>query len=176
MSEKKYTDLELLYATTARCRCGAGLAYPMLAEDALKLSAWVCSGVLRGDADSSQHESFPFAFYKVREETSINNRGGATTRPKGTVCRTVGYATCPKCNWKWKSEPYDSCGKSHHWYSGPCPECGYAVGAAGSYSSKDGPAIEMRYKDVVIQVPHPGPVMHGDVVGAEGSANTPGAA
>jgi len=36
-----YADKELLYAATARCRCGAGLAYPLSAVEALRCAAWV---------------------------------------------------------------------------------------------------------------------------------------
>lgn len=152
---QNYTDKELTYAATGRCKCGAGLAYPLDypldTDEALKLGAWVCSKVLKGEALADQHDHLPFAFWKVREETSINNASGATTRPEGTVALIVGYATCPKCHWKWKSKPQKACGLNHHWFSGPCPECGYAVGGAGTHSSDEGPSIEHRYKKIVIE-------------------------
>lgn len=154
MGTVKYDDAGLLYAATVRCKCGAGVAYPLDHESAMALRAWVCSRVLKGECEAGpDHDNLPFAFWKVREETSINNRGGMTTRPDGTVCRTVGYATCPKCKWRWKSEPYHACGLGHHWYSGACPECGYAVGGAGCYSTSDGEPIETRYRDVVLPAP-----------------------
>lgn len=166
-----FTDSQLLYAATGRCRCGAGLAYPLDHEHSFKIRAWVCSAVLKGEVEapatqalpfglkpedvdqpppSAVHDAFDWAFYKVREETSIRNAGGYTTRPKGTSAKTIGKATCPKCKREWESEPYVACGLGHHWFSGPCPGCGYAVGGSGSYSSDDGEPIRTGYRDVVI--------------------------
>ena len=164
------TDSELLYAATARCQCGAGLAHPLDNEAAFKLRAWVCSAALKGESEdpagykyphipttidqSAKHDAYGFAMYKICGETSINNRGSFTTRPSGTVARTVGKATCPKCGHAWESEPYDAPRyPSHHWFSGPCPVCGYAVGAKGTHSSDEGEAIQHRYRHVVIQTP-----------------------
>lgn len=149
---KTYTDKELIYAATGRCKCGAGLAHPLNPREALGLNAWKCSAVLKG-AHYADHDTFQFAFYKVREETSINNHGGFTTRPAGTRCLTKGEATCPKCGTWWESEPYNACGLNHHWFSGPCPTCGYAVGGAGSWSSDQGPRIKTRFKNVVVDAP-----------------------
>lgn len=146
----KLTDKDLLYAATDRCRCGAGLAYPLDHEEAFKLSAWICSAYLKGEVTEGMHDSLHWAFYKVREETSINNMGGRTTRPSGTVARTVGKAKCPRCETTWQSEPYDACGQSHHWFSGPCPNCWYAVGSAGTWRTGEGESIEHRYSDVVL--------------------------
>lgn len=149
----KLTDKDLMYAATARCRCGAGLAHPLDHELARELRSWVCSTVLKGDPaenDNGDHDSLDFAFYKVREETSINNLGGYTTRPSGTVARTVGHATCPVCKHEWVSEPYSACGAGHHWFPGPCPCCGHAVGGNGVYRSSDGPRIETRHPHVVL--------------------------
>lgn len=150
MVETEMTNKELLYAATDRCVCGSGLAYPLDVGAAMKLGAWVCARVLRGEVEKDGHTELPFAFYKVREETSINNSVGLTTRPEGTVCRTVGEACCPKCQEQWESKPYDACGSRHHWFSGPCPACGYAVGGRGSWSSDEGDPIETRYRHVVI--------------------------
>src|ERR1044071_7365878 len=110
-----------MYAATERCRCGAGLAHPLDHDLAMELHSWVCSAVLKGDVDDvatlqgfaalrgerapGAHDALDFAFFKVREETSINNAGGHTTRPAGTVARTVGKATCPYCGGEWQSEP-----------------------------------------------------------------------
>lgn len=165
----KLTDRDLLYAATARCRCGAGLAYPMDHELACAIGAWVCSAVLKRDVadvatDQTQaafagtptvgnHDCLPWAFFKVREETSINNHGGHTTRPLGTVARTVGKAKCPKCQHEWQSEPYSACGLGHHWFPGACPGCGYAVGADGTYRSDEGEPIKTGCPDVVLDAP-----------------------
>lgn len=162
----RLTDKDLMYAATTRCRCGAGLAHPLDHDLAGELRAWACSAVLRGDVDGpatpqgfaalrgepppGDHDALDFAFFKVREETSINNRGGHTTRPAGTVARTIGKAKCPKCEHEWQSEPYSACGRGHHWFSGACPSCGHAVGGDGVYRSGDGPRIETRYPHVVL--------------------------
>ncbi|OGB47765.1 MAG: hypothetical protein A3F76_08295 [Burkholderiales bacterium RIFCSPLOWO2_12_FULL_65_40] len=119
--------------------------------------ALACSRVLRGDVEGEsehgKHDLFDFAFYKVREETSINNHGGHTTRPPETKAYTRGTATCPKCAHTWESALYSACGASHHWPSGPCPNCAYAVGAGLSHCSSEGPAIEVRYRTEVQATP-----------------------
>lgn len=160
----KLTDKDLMYAATALCRCGAGLAHPLDHDLAMELRSWVCSAVLkgegiatpqgfaalRGEPPPGDHDALDFAFFKVREETSINNAGGHTTRSPGTIARTVGKAKCPECNHEWQSEPYSACGLGHHWFPGACPGCGHAVGGNGVYRSGDGPRIETRYPLVVL--------------------------
>lgn len=162
----KLTDKELMYAATSRCRCGAGLAHPTDHKLSIAIRAWVCSTVLKGDgiahdqtgaafngsASIGEHDSLPWAFFKVREETSVNNTGGHTTRPLGTVARTVGKATCPKCKHAWQSEPYSAWEIGHHWFPGPCPGCSYAVGAHGTYCSDEGEPIKVGCPDVVLEV------------------------
>ncbi len=91
-------DSELLYAATARCRCGAGLAYPADHKLAWKLKSWFCSAFLRGDvrlkrpateeeksngakegyisswcggavdATEQVHDEYPFVFYEIKSE------------------------------------------------------------------------------------------------------------
>lgn len=166
VSRITFSDHELLYAATGRCRCGAGLAHPLDHDKALMLRAWLCSRVLKGETDGlahrltpltgesptgSEHDALDFAFWKVREETSVNG-DGRSTRPPGTVARTIGMATCPKCGHKWESEPYDAATIGHHWRSGACPGCGLDHGADGCTDSRRGPAIGMRFRTVV--VPH----------------------
>lgn len=151
-----YTDMQLLYAATSRCRCGAGLAYPPDTPHPHGhrfWGSWDCSRVLKGEPDPAgfegKHESFPWAMYKVREETSVNNAGGYTTRPAGTVALTVGTATCGKCAHTWESAPYNASVQRRHWQTGPCPACGNATGADGSHQSGDGPRIEARFADAI---------------------------
>lgn len=148
---KKYDDTNLEYAATARCKCGAGLAQPLDSTECLNLAAWICSKVLKGETEPEGHDSYPFAFYKIREETSINNNGGQTTRPEGTVARIVGKAKCGNCGATWQSEPYIACGQSHHWFPGNCPNCDNDCGGHGHLSSEDKrPRIEAGYHTVVL--------------------------
>ena len=149
--EVNLTDKDLLYAATVRCRCGAGLAHPLDHKAAFKIGGWTCAAYLKGETTDGMHDFLHWAYYKVREETSINNTGGATTRPAGTIARTVGKATCPRCETTWQSEPYDACGQSHHWFSGPCPNCGYAYGSTGVSRSGEPESIERRYSTVVLE-------------------------
>ena len=133
MSETNLTDADLLYSATGRCRCGAGLAYPLDHKAALLLSAWCCSDSLKSGgfeptSGIPAHDAFPFAFYKIREETSINGDGSH----------------------EWESEPYVACGLGHHWFSGPCPSCGYSAGSAGTWRTGDGEPIKTRYRTVVL--------------------------
>lgn len=146
-----YTDKQLLYSTTARCKCGAGLAYPLNHKEALKLRAWVCSEWLKHSdtLNPKEHESFPFAVYKIREETSINNRGGFTTRPVGTKALTKPEFTCKKCGTWWEGEAYSACALNHHAFS-DCPTCGAKYLNPDGSSSMD---VEGRYHDVVVNYP-----------------------
>lgn len=69
----------LLYAATARCTCGAGLAYD---ESTGTAKQWECSRVLLGEAqqESGHIEPLPFAFYEIKSEGQPSAQG-ATTRP-----------------------------------------------------------------------------------------------
>lgn len=145
------SDEDLLYSATVRCRCGEGLAYPLDHDLARERKAWACAGFLKRTVTTGDHDLLPFAFYKIREETSINNTDGHTTRPPGTAAKIIGKAKCPKCNHEWQSDPYSACGASHHWFPCACPECGYDVGGHGVYRSGDDERIETRYYTVVVK-------------------------
>lgn len=78
-------DSELIYAATARCPCGAGLAY---ATGIGPHGFWDCSDILTGRAAATgQPESkphcarYPFAFWSITSESQPSAHG-ATTRPK----------------------------------------------------------------------------------------------
>jgi hypothetical protein len=78
-----YTDTELIYAATARCKCGAGFAYP---RAPFRSGMWVCAALLKsGDRsmqEQSKHDaSLPFMFYEVKSEDQPSAYGW-TTRPK----------------------------------------------------------------------------------------------
>lgn len=84
-----FTDGELRYAATARCPCGAGLAYPpdAVPEDGpfRYWSYWDCSAILKGTADPAvQHTAqLPFAFYEIKCEAQPSARGATTRPPRG---------------------------------------------------------------------------------------------
>lgn len=73
----------LIYAATARCMCGAGLAY----EPGKSTMQWDCSKILLGEAiprgqeGSVMHDDvYPFVFYEIKSETQPSAQG-QTTRP-----------------------------------------------------------------------------------------------
>lgn len=76
---------KLVFAATARCACGAGLAYERGA-DPFK-GYWDCSAILLGEAiptgepGSVQHTAkLPFIFWEIKGEGQPS-ADGATTRP-----------------------------------------------------------------------------------------------
>lgn len=81
----------LVYAATARCPCGAGLAYdPFSDGDGIFKgpSWWDCSAIIlgtaiaRGEPGAVTHtDQLPFAFYEIKGENQPSAHG-ATTRPK----------------------------------------------------------------------------------------------
>lgn len=89
--DKKVTKIrkKLTYASTARCPCGAGLAYGDLTYDKDSTfrkpynGYWDCSKILDGTADKSvKHTAkLPFTFYEIKSENQPSAKG-ATTRPK----------------------------------------------------------------------------------------------
>lgn len=88
MNRKKQLK-KMTFAATARCPCGAGLAYDdTCIEEPFKIpSYWDCSAILLGDVipegqeGSVQHTGkLPFTFYEIKPEGQPSARG-ATTRP-----------------------------------------------------------------------------------------------
>jgi hypothetical protein len=83
---QQLTESDLVYAATARCPCGAGLAY----ERSGKAGCWDCSDILLGRAiphgqpGAAMHtDKLPFQFWKVKSETETMPGGGhMTTRPQ----------------------------------------------------------------------------------------------
>lgn len=80
---------DLIYAATARCPCGAGLAYRKDAKPFGDTAHWDCSAILLGTAvpsgrpDSVEHTAvLPFVFYEIKSEQQPS-ANGATTRPDG---------------------------------------------------------------------------------------------
>lgn len=86
----------LVYASTARCNCGAGMAYDPASKGKADSpfkgpSEWECGDILRFDllpADkqaevkAATHSApLPFAFYEVKSEKQPS-ANGATTRPQ----------------------------------------------------------------------------------------------
>lgn len=146
-----YTDEQLAYSAGARCSaCSAGLAHPLDHADALRMSAWCCSAVLKGDADTTlKHDRLPFAFYEVKSEFQPSAHG-ATTRPAGTEPRLAPECTCGKCGHQWRLEPYRP--NSGLVAAGVCPGCGNTNGADGSarFGGDAPPAITVRYLSAVV--------------------------
>lgn len=79
----------MTFAATARCPCGAGLAYDKtcVSPPFNVPSYWDCSAILLGTAiehgepGSVQHTArLPFAFYEIKSENQPSARG-RTTRP-----------------------------------------------------------------------------------------------
>ena len=81
----------LCFAATARCPCGAGLAYDPASDGSgtpfRGPSAWECSAILLGTAlrkdqpGSVSHTApLPFAFYEVKSEDQLSAQG-RKTRP-----------------------------------------------------------------------------------------------
>lgn len=78
----------MIFSRTARCRCGAGLAYDStcVQEPFKGPSYWDCSAILLGEAIPSgqpgavtHDDRYPFSFYDIKAE-----RDGASTRPAAT--------------------------------------------------------------------------------------------
>lgn len=79
-----FTADELRFSASARCPCGAGLAYP---KNIGAHGAWHCSDILLGRAVPSGQEGakthdspLPFAFYEIKSEDQPS-ANGSTTRP-----------------------------------------------------------------------------------------------
>ena len=78
---KPLKDKDLTYSQSARCTCGAGLAY-----GGSRPTAWDCSDILTGRAIESgkpgavQHSDlYPFTFWEIKSERS----GHGSTRRHG---------------------------------------------------------------------------------------------
>lgn len=80
-----YTPEQLRFSARARCRCGAGLAYPL---DGNLRGCWECSAVLLGEATPSlDHDGpRPFTFWEVKSEHESGD-DSTTTRPGGKIDR-----------------------------------------------------------------------------------------
>lgn len=88
-----WRDDQLLYAATARCGCGAGLAYAPTDPGDPTLpfngpSSWECSDILTRRAIPSglpgakvHDEPAPFMFYELKSEEQPSAEG-RTTRPQ----------------------------------------------------------------------------------------------
>lgn len=74
-----FTAEELRFAATARCPCGAGLAYP---KDIGGTGWWECSAILMGtDSKGVKHGGqLPFLSWEVKSEDQPS-ANGRTTRP-----------------------------------------------------------------------------------------------
>lgn len=90
MAGRKLTPADLVYAATARCPCGAGLAYE---RGCGGHGSWDCSAILLGEAIPqgqpgavTHTDRLPFAFWKVKSEDQPLPGGvKLTTRPAGSA-------------------------------------------------------------------------------------------
>lgn len=74
----------MIFASHARCPCGAGLAYDPSSEEVSRGHGyWDCSAIILGTADASvRHEvRMPFVFWDIKSENQPSAYG-ATTRPE----------------------------------------------------------------------------------------------
>lgn len=78
--DRNMTADDLVWAATARCRCGAGFCYVKFLHD--MHGSWLCSAIVLGtaSADSEHDRAKPFTFWSIKsaDQPSAN---GATTRP-----------------------------------------------------------------------------------------------
>ena len=84
---KQLTDSDLVYAATARCPCGAGIAHLRTAKAYGDTAVWDCADILTGRAIPSGQAGFkqhtavlPFVFYEIKSEKQPS-ANGASTRP-----------------------------------------------------------------------------------------------
>lgn len=92
-------ESDITYSSTARCCCGAGLAY---VKGCHKIkgadTAWDCSDILmnraieKGKEGSQKHSDlYPFAFWDIKSENQYNHSGGKLTT------RGNKYPPCSEC-------------------------------------------------------------------------------
>lgn len=131
---------ELTFSSSARCRCGAGLAYP---TDGTKISgSWECSAVLLGESEASPaHESYPFAFYNIESDNQPSQGGRTTRRADQGISKIRPRATCKKCGETWTAE-WRSPADRDPWRMDPCPTCGTPERHPDGSSNIDG--VEVR--------------------------------
>lgn len=90
MKVRMYNIDDLKFSATARCKCGAGLAYPKdgsqpEADSVFKMASdWWCYKILTGTDESipGGHQIFPFSMYEIKSEDQPS-ANGLTTKPKG---------------------------------------------------------------------------------------------
>lgn len=72
--------MNLVYAATSRCPCGAGLAYHKGAGAFGEDAYWDCAEILLGVADPAvQHTAMlPFIFYEIKSEKQPSAHGAST--------------------------------------------------------------------------------------------------
>lgn len=105
-NERKLTEADLVYAATARCPCGAGLAYVRRRGPCVS-THWDCAAILlgtaipQGEPGAVEHTGqLSFLFYEVKSERQPS-ASGATTRPpkKGETMTEADlvYAAYERC-------------------------------------------------------------------------------
>lgn len=129
-----FTVYELTYASSCRCACGVGMAYP---ENIGMHGAWYCSDILQGRADRNvEHTApYPFMYYSIKSE-SQPSQNGLTTRPTGTHVETIPSYACNGCKHTGQGEPYRAC-QRENLKNIKCSNCGEKyINEDGSSNSK----------------------------------------
>lgn len=121
----KYAPCNLRYSAVCRCRCGAGMAYPV---DNNIQGSWRCSAILLGVAVPGLHDELPFAYYSLKPESNYR-ANYATTRPteQGRIVQKT-LATC-SCGHTWEKGPYLPQQRQADGAPGVCAECGNTNGS-----------------------------------------------
>lgn len=93
-NSNKLRETDLVYSATARCCCGAGLAYISHCHIIKGAdTAWDCSDILMNRAKQKEQEGsmrhsdlYPFAFWDIKSEKSSSMNGLTTRVIKGPAC------------------------------------------------------------------------------------------
>ena len=67
-----------MFAATARCLCGAGLAFDPWGESGQPLGYWACSRVLLGASAGEHCSPIPFSSRTIMAENAANALGQST--------------------------------------------------------------------------------------------------
>lgn len=151
---KTYKPDELTYSATARCKCGAGLAYPLDAEESMKLRAWFCADCLLGKVDTAtapkgSHDAYDFMFFSIKGEGQPSVGRYASTRPlEQGVMKYRDHCNCKVCGHAWQGPIY-SYWDRNEWPRNVCEICGAADRTEDHVLTSDKVHVRMRERVLV---------------------------